>query len=230
MSENSTFQALSGVDMSEKHKKKNGMTYLPWSCAWAAIKQHDPLAKCEPVKTQEGCLYHTDGKTCWVETSMTIDGETQNETLAVMDHKNQSISLEAITSTAVNKSLKRCMVKNAALFGLDLNLWEGEELSDEVKRQRKEAAKKDEEAAAALNAVINEISALGSKLIAAGYSKDDMYAVVGKHNKGETNPGKLPNLDVANAVKTEFEKMLNAKSGETTTKSSTRRTSKKESE
>ena len=202
--EKSTFLDLAAMNMTEKHKEKNKLAYLPWSCAWTAIKTYDPLATYHPVKTEAGCLYHTDGRTCWVETSLTINGETQNETLAVMDNRNQSIPLDQITSTAVNKSVKRCLVKNAALFGLDLNLWEGEELSDEAK-------KRSEADAAALADAVKEIGALGSQLIDAGYSKKDVYAVVAKHNDGEEKPAKIADVAVAEAIKKEFGEMLSAK-------------------
>lgn len=199
--EKNTFLDLAAMDMTAKHKEKNKMTYLPWSSAWTAIKTYDPKATYKPVKTFEGCLYHTDGRTCWVETSLTINGETQNETLAVMDHRNQSIPLDQITSTAVNKSLKRCLVKNAALFGLDLNLWEGEELSDEAKRRN-------EADAAALADAVKEIGELGSQLIAKGYTKKDVYAVVAKYNNGEEKPAKIEDAAVAEAIKKEFGEML----------------------
>ena len=205
----STFIALSALDMTEKHKEKNGMSYLPWSCAWTAVKTHDPLAKCAPVKTPEGCLYHTDGKTCWVETSMTIDGETQNETLAVMDHRNQSIPLDSVTSTAVNKSIKRCMVKNAALFGLDLNLWEGEELSDEAKRRQEEATLQDEAEAAALAELVKRITETGSKLIAAGATRNEVYDLV-KQCAGDPNPANIRDASTANAVLTAMNAWLDA--------------------
>lgn len=87
----------------------------------------------EVVKAENGCIYHTDGKTCWVETCVTIGAESQTEVLAVMDHRNQSIPYESITSTAVAKAIKRCLVKNLALFGLDLNLWYAEEVSESAK-------------------------------------------------------------------------------------------------
>lgn len=196
----STFLTLAAMDMTGKHKKKNGLTYLPWSSAWTAIKTAFPDAVCNPVKTETGCLYHTDGKTCWVETTMTIAGETQNENLAVMDHKNQAIPFDQVTSVHVNKSIKRCMVKNAALFGLDLNLWEGDDISDVVKDKRKKKDEEDAAAAEELKNVIKQISAKGSELIAAGIDKKDIRAVVQEHNDGEGNPNLIDDLETARNV------------------------------
>lgn len=211
VSEMNTFTQLSSLDMTDKHKKKNGMLYLPWSSAWTAVKACDPLATVNPVKTDDGCLYHTDGRTCWVETTMTINGETQNETLAVMDHKNQAIPLENVTSVSVNKSLKRCMVKNAALFGLDLNLWEGEELSDEVKRQRKAQEEEEEAIAAELNELIAAVRTKGSELIAATKCKPaEVRNLVAQFNDGDGEPGNIPSAEVANAVIAAFEEKIAA--------------------
>ena len=195
-----TFLTLAGLDMTAKHKKKNGLTYLPWSDAWTAIKSLFPDASCDVVKTEEGCIYHTDGKTCWVETSMTIAGETQNEILAVMDHRNQAIPLDQVTSVSANKSIKRCMAKNAALFGLDINLGSGEEISDIVKDQIRQQEESDAAEAEALKAVIKQISAKGSELIAAGIKKDEVRAVVAKYNDGEGNPNLIETMETANAV------------------------------
>lgn len=74
--------------------------------------------------------YNTDGNTAYVQTSVTIDGKTQEEFLHVMDNVGKSIPLEKITSADINKSIKRCLTKNLALFGYGLNLWTGDDLSD----------------------------------------------------------------------------------------------------
>jgi hypothetical protein len=63
-----------------------------------------------------------------------------------MDFKNQSIPFDNVKSTEYEKSIRRCLVKNLALFGLGLSLWNGEELSEAAKGKKKaEEAKKDEE-------------------------------------------------------------------------------------
>lgn len=137
----SIFSILRRRDMTDKHKEKNKLTYLPWANAWAEVKSLFPSAKWDPVKSPTGVLYWTDGRTCWVETTVTIDGETQNETLAVMDYKNMAIPLEKVTMVDVEKSIRRCLTKNLALFGLDLNLWVGEEISDEAAAEKEEEEK-----------------------------------------------------------------------------------------
>lgn len=214
MAETNVFAVLSAIDISGKLQKKNGLSYLPWSTAWAIIKEHYPDAECHPIKTESGCLYHTDGKTCWVETSMTIAGETQNETLAVMDHKNQAIACDVVTSTQFEKSIKRCLVKNAALFGLGLSLWNGEELSDAAKRARAskqaadaEAEKEKKKAEAVLTAENAKLIELCKTKIASGISQDTLYAIVAKYTGGKKNPNAISTLEDSKACYQEINGM-----------------------
>lgn len=204
MAETNVFATLSAIDITDKLKEKNKMSYLPWSSAWAIVKEHFPEATYEIVKTETGCLYHTDGKTCWVETSLTIGGETQNETLAVMDFKNASIPADTVQSTQFSKSIKRCLVKNAALFGLGLSLWNGEELSDTAKATR--AKKKAEEDAAdeerkkleaALAAENAKIIALAKSKITSGIDSDTLYEVVKKYAGGKKNPNAISTMEAS---------------------------------
>ena len=198
MPNQSVFATLSAIDITDKLKKKQNLSYLPWSSAWAIIKSHYPDATYRPVPDANGCLYHTDGKTCWVETSLTIAGETQNEQLAVMDHRNASIPADTVQSTNYMKSIKRCLVKNAALFGLGLSLWNGEELSDEAKATRKRKQQEDAEAEkkekAALSAENAKIIELAKQKIDAGVDKDTVYAIVQQYSNGKKNPNAIQSL------------------------------------
>ena len=47
-----------------------------------------------------------------------------------MGHNNQSLSIDKITSFAVNKTIQRSTVKAIAMHGLGLSLWAGEDLAD----------------------------------------------------------------------------------------------------
>ncbi len=134
--EKSTFQTLNEYDISEHIKEKNKIIYLPWSKAWMILKTLYPGSKFTVNKTEGGCIYHTDGKTAWVEVSITIGEQTETETLAVMDFRNKSIPVADITSADVGKSIKRCLVKCAAVQGLGLYLCRGEELSDAARKNK----------------------------------------------------------------------------------------------
>ena len=210
----STFETLSAVDITGQLKKKNGMSYLPWSSAWAITKSRFPSARYGVCKTDEGNIYWTDGKTCWVETWVEIDGEMLTETLAVMNPKNQSIPADEVQSTQFEKSIKRCLVKNLALFGLGLSLWNGEELSDAAKQARaKKKADEDAEAvekrkaAAALAAENAKIVELAKSKIAGGVDQNTLYAIVEKYTGGKKNPNAITTLDESKACYDEINKL-----------------------
>ena len=135
--ENSTFDVLFKIDVEKQIKKKGKLSYLPWAAAWAEVKKIYPDASFHIFKQQIDEFGNTrpwfdDGRTGWVEVSVTINGEEITETLAIMDFKNQSIPAENITSVEANKSIKRCLVKACALHGLALYIYLGEDIPEEV--------------------------------------------------------------------------------------------------
>lgn len=134
--EKSVFEKLNSVDVSSKVKTKNGLTYLSWASAWAEVKKKYPDAtyKIKPqIMDDRGNqrFWHDDGKTGWVEVSVTIGKVEITESLAIMDFKNKSIPAEEITSVDANKSMKRCLAKACAMHGLALYIYEGEDLPEE---------------------------------------------------------------------------------------------------
>lgn len=200
----STFAVLSAIDITGKLKKKNGMDYLPWSSAWAIVKEHFPDATYEVLKNENGYNYFSDGKTCWVEVALTIGGETQHEQLAVMNPKNQSIPADEVQSTVINKSCKRALVKACALFGLGLSLWNGEELSDTAKATRAKkkaeedaAAEEQKKAAAELAEENAKIIALAQKKIEAGVDNTALYEIVKKYTGGKKNPNAINTMEAS---------------------------------
>lgn len=112
-------KTLKGLDVSQYVKNKQNMTYLPWASAWDILLHHFPGATKEilPLVT------FADGSV-EVWTSVTIEGHTRSMWLPVMDFKNKSIVNP--TSRDISDSRMRCLVKNLALFGLGLYLYEGE--------------------------------------------------------------------------------------------------------
>lgn len=139
LSENNIFDSLNGVDLTDKVKTKNNLTYLPWSSAWSEVKKRYPDAtfRIIPQIMDDGGNtrpWHDDGRTGWVEVGVTINGNEIIETLAIMNFKNQSIAAADITSVDANKSIKRCLVKACAMHGLGLYIYEGEELPEEVSK------------------------------------------------------------------------------------------------
>ena len=113
---------LNGVDCSGHVEKKNGMSYLPWAWAWAELKKRYPDSYYTIYEGDGGRLYHTDGRTCWVKTGVTlVDGDKKLEHieyLPVMDMRNRSIPADAATSTDANKAVQRSLTKECAQHGL----------------------------------------------------------------------------------------------------------------
>lgn len=128
------FSELFAVDCSGKVEKKNGLSYLSWAWAWAELKKRHPAAFYTVYENAEGLFYHTDGRTCWVKTGVTVDGIEHIEYLPVMDVRNRSIPRDQVTSFDVNKAIQRSLTKACARHGLGLYIYAGEDLpEDEAK-------------------------------------------------------------------------------------------------
>jgi hypothetical protein len=150
----STFDVLSAVNVNDKVEKKSNLTYLSWAWAWAEVKKACPDAsyeiKGDPI-TQKPYFYD-ENLGYMVMTEVTIEGETLEMWLPVMDGANKSMmakpytykgnaweggrkvvvdkTVEAATMFDINKTLMRCLTKNLAMFGLGLYIYAGEDLPE----------------------------------------------------------------------------------------------------
>lgn len=151
----SVFEQLNSVDVSAKVERKKDMNYLPWAWAWAEAKKRYPNATYTVYENESHWCYHTDGKTCWVKTGVTIEGLEHIEYLPVMDFRNQSIPAEKVTSFDVNKSIQRSLTKALARHGLGLYIYAGEDLPEnEQEAQQEQIRKKVEVAPKAPKAIL----------------------------------------------------------------------------
>ena len=202
------FQKLYDVDVKDKVKKKNGLNFISWAAAWAEVKKIYPDATYNIYEriTPDGLVinYFTDGKTCWAKTGVTINGIEHIEELPVMDFKNQSIALEKVTSSDVNKTIQRSLTKACARHGLGLYIYEGEDIPESVKKEKKE---QDAELATQKNALIE----LMGTLIDGGANKEDIYAIISKHNGGKKNPTSIANVEVCAKITAEINKKYKEK-------------------
>lgn len=137
----SPFEVLSKINCNEHTEKKNGLTYLAWAWAWSELKKLYPASFYTIYENKDGLFYHTDGKTCWVKTGVTLvdDGYSLEhiEYLPVMDFKNRSIAVDGVTSFDVNKAIQRSLTKAVARHGLGLYIYAGEDLPEEDKEEGK---------------------------------------------------------------------------------------------
>lgn len=126
----SVFETLNAINCNDKTEKKGGLTYLSWAWAWAEVKKAYPDAFYTIYEAANGWNYHTDGRTCWVKTGVTIQGLEHIEYLPVMDSRNRSIPVDAVTSFDVNKAIQRSLTKACARHGLGLYIYAGEDLPE----------------------------------------------------------------------------------------------------
>ena len=152
----SVFATLNAINVNEHtERKKTGgieLTYLSWAWAWAKVKENFPDATYTIYENADGWNYHTDGRTCWVKTGVTINGLEHIEYLPVMDYRNQSIPADKVTSFDVDKAIQRGLTKAAARHGLGLYIYAGEDLPEDERKQQATAHD------AAVDAAIAEVN------------------------------------------------------------------------
>lgn len=133
----SVFETLNAINVNEHTEKKGNLTYLSWAWAWQQVKKNYPLAFYTIYENTNGLNYHTDGKTAWVKTGLTIEDIEHIEYLPIMDNRNNSIMLDKITSFNVNTAIQRSLTKAAARHGLGLYIYAGEDLPSDEQEVRK---------------------------------------------------------------------------------------------
>lgn len=119
------YERLSKVDISKKVEKKNNLNYLSWVNCWAYLMIEYPESRYEAKDT----IFHPDGSAeVGVQLMVWDDEEMVQHSmwLAVFDYKNKAIINP--NSVDISNSKMRCLVKCAAMFGLGLELYSGEDL------------------------------------------------------------------------------------------------------
>lgn len=143
------FEYLSNLDLSEVLEKREKLSYLSWANCLELLYKVYPTASYRVVKNPNtGLPFFSDPTTgIFVYTEVTIEGQTTECFLPVMDFKNKSMKMEsytysvynnykkvyedktveAATSFDINKTIWRCLVKNVAIAtGIGLNVFQKE--------------------------------------------------------------------------------------------------------
>lgn len=148
--ENNIFNTLSKINVNDMVEKKQTagttLTYLSWASAFQAAKENYPDLEYEVERNPEtGMPYWYDPLAGYmVFTKVTIDSQTQEMWLPVMDGTNHAMKAEpyevqtkykkfkvpAATMCDINKAIMRCLVKNLSMFGLGLYIYRGEDLPE----------------------------------------------------------------------------------------------------
>lgn len=156
----SKFDEVFSINCNQHTEKKNGLTYLSWSWAWAEFCKVYPDATYRILKDERmNAMFGSESTGYMVYTEVTAEGKTHEMWLPVMDFKNKSILNP--TTFDVNKAIMRCLTKNLAMFGLGLYIYAGEDLPEDVDN---------EEVKAAANKKITELKVklLNDKIVSTG--------------------------------------------------------------
>ena len=133
------FERLSAINVNDHVEKKSNLTYLSWAWAWSKTK-----TECPDATYKIGETTYDDALGFMCHTTVTIEGETLEMWLPVMDGANKSMKkteysyssrygdkkVESATTFDINKTIMRCLVKNLAMFGLGIYIYAGEDLPE----------------------------------------------------------------------------------------------------
>ena len=108
------FADLYSLDVSKYVEKKDNLSYLSWSYAWAEFKKNYPDATYEVKKDEQGRCYFGDESIGYmVYTSVTAGGLTYEMWLPVMDGANKSMKSQSYQYTVKNKNFKYATLNKA---------------------------------------------------------------------------------------------------------------------
>lgn len=150
------YKMLHAIDVAPYCKEKQKLKYLPWANAYNLISQSVDDFNYEvityEVEGYKNPFYFDMDLGYMVHTKITINGHTREERLPVINETNKSVKskdynysvkewkdrkwtgkfidkkVEQASSMDINTAIKRCFVKNCALFGLGIDLYIGEDV------------------------------------------------------------------------------------------------------
>ena len=209
------------MDVADNTEEKNGLAYLSWSYAWAEVKRKDPEANYIVKRFGENNLpYVFDPNTGYmVFTEMTIGGTTHEMWMTVMDSNNKAMkdhsytyevkrkdtkvvkTVEAADMFDINKAIMRCLVKNIAMFGLGLSLYQGEKKKMPPRSKPINAPQSEE-----LKRFKNEVIVCADKKIKEGISRDEIYKIILNHS-GNKNPNSIKSVQICKDILEDMNKL-----------------------
>ena len=146
MTEQTLFQQLNSMNVNDHVEKKQGLSYLAWSYAHQELMKIDPNYEMkiheyphpEVANEQYFVPYLASPEGYSVTVSITLKGLTKTETLPVLDLRNKAVPYKQADMFQINKTYKRAFVKAAALHGIGLYIYHGEDAPDESENLRQE--------------------------------------------------------------------------------------------
>jgi hypothetical protein len=164
------FKVLNNVDVKPLTKKKGNFDYLSWSNAVREATKLFPEMTWEFTKW-ESLPYLKTEVGYFVECTVTINGLSKTQMMAVLDFKNQTAM--SPKANDINKSQMRALTKAIALHGLGIDLWAGEDINGEYEGDGSKKFEElvDQDQVAQLNSLLigddNEPTPKGWKIIRA---------------------------------------------------------------
>jgi len=121
MEKKTVFERLSAINVNAHVEKKKDLSYLSWAWAWSEVKKNCPDATYRIGETE-----YDDALGFMCHTTVTIEEETLEMWLPVMDGANKSMKkqaytyqtrfgekqVEGATTFDININIMRCLVKN----------------------------------------------------------------------------------------------------------------------
>jgi len=113
-------------------EKKGNYSYVSWTDAWSEVMKVYPGTKFKVYENSEGFpVFTMKGVGSFVKVGVTINNIEHIEHYPVLNFSNAAIKEDKLNVFDINKSIKRCMVKALAYFGLGLYVYKGEDLPEE---------------------------------------------------------------------------------------------------
>lgn len=118
------------INLDSHLEKKGKLDYLPWSVVWREFIQKYPFAHWHVYEFNGLPVCYLKDGTAFVKVGIFTapQGEEKTCWLPVMDMHNKAIANP--NAFEVNKTIMRCLVKAAAMFGLGLNVYNGETFNE----------------------------------------------------------------------------------------------------
>lgn len=149
------------------------------------VAENGTVTRVQTEVPQPARFWFDDGKTGWVKVGVTINGIEHIENYPIMDHRNQPIPADKITSTDANKAKMRALAKACGRHGLGLYIYEGEDMPEAAKKEISSLAAARKKVVAAAKAAVNR-----------GVNRDNIYHLIGEMNDGNNDPNKIASTSI----------------------------------
>lgn len=110
-------------------KTRKPILFLSWDKTYKFIKEKDINFQFEYIRDEKNRPYFTDKELVWAEIKVTMNNISHTEIYPFMNGF-APVTYSSLTTSSLNKYLKRGLCKAIALHGIALHLWTGEDLID----------------------------------------------------------------------------------------------------